>query len=349
MPANSPPRSRRAAFTLIELLVVIAIIGVLIALLLPAVQAAREAARRMQCTNNMKQLGLGLHNYESTNGTIPPPTILVNSLGSGNWGFESSWSVTAREAPYLEQGALYNSMNFSLTYSAAANFTVSTTPIALLLCPSEINFSPWPDVKKGIAYPVTNYGWMHGGWYNFKVNGPDSGGAFMVSKARRWSEFTDGLSNTIVCGESQAYRNQYRKCGSAGTAPPGLTPTSTPAPGPASAQFIVTNGPSCGKIQPGLTRWCNGGVYYSGTTSALTPNQKAIPSGQTQPFDFVWVDENDGGDTYAAVTVSSYHPGGANCLFADGSVHFIKDSVSPYMWRGLNTIKGGEVISANSY
>ena len=282
--------SRRAAFTLIELLVVIAIIGVLIALLLPAVQAAREAARRAQCTNNLKQLGLGLHNYESASGTIPPPTILVGWTGSA-FAYESSWSVTVRMAPYLEQGALYNSMNFALTYSDPPNLTVSTTPIALLLCPSEINAIPWVDTKKGVAYPVTNYGWMHGGWYTFAINGPDNGGAFMVSKARRWAEFIDGLSNTIVCGESQAYRQQFRKCaGSPQSQPPGMSPLNTPAPGPASAQFIITNGPSCKKVQPGLTRWCNGGVYYSGTTTALTPNQKAIPpaGGSTGALPVPW-------------------------------------------------------------
>ena len=115
---------------------------------------------------------------------------------------------------------------------------------------------------------MTNYGWMHGGWYTFTINGPDNGGAFMVSKARSWAEFLDGLSNTIVCGESQAYRHQFRKCGSAETPAPGMSPPTPPAPGPASAQFIIANGPCCSKIQPGLTRWCNGGVYYSGTTSA---------------------------------------------------------------------------------
>src|SRR5215831_17636637 len=116
-------RPLREGFTLIELLVVIAIIGVLIALLLPAVQSAREAARRAQCTNNLKQIGLAFMNYESSNGAFSPTTILVPtpSGGAGTWFFESSWSAFARATPFMEQGGFYNAINFSLTYSDPPN------------------------------------------------------------------------------------------------------------------------------------------------------------------------------------------------------------------------------------
>src|SRR5215831_587256 len=131
-------RHSRPGFTLIELLVVIAIIAVLIALLLPAVQSAREAARRIQCTNNLKQLGLGLHNYESANGSFPMCTVLLYASPTATKPFfQSSWSVPARIAPFMEMGPLYNAINFSLTYSDPPNTTVSNTPIAYLYCPSD--------------------------------------------------------------------------------------------------------------------------------------------------------------------------------------------------------------------
>ena len=142
--------------------------------------------------------------------------------------------------------------------------------------------------------------------------------------------------------------------------------TNVPLPGPNSAAALayqINNcGTATGKIKAGgpigHTRWANGGVYYSGFTTAMPPNQtvstvsRAIGfanAGQNLPMDWDSVDENDGGPTYMSLSASSYHPGGVNALFADGSVHFVKNSVSPVTWRGLGTIAGGEVISADQY
>ncbi len=142
----------RQGFTLIELLVVIAIIAVLIALLLPAVQSAREAARRISCTNNMKQLGLALNNYESSNGALPPQETMLQ-VGNLQPTSYTSWGVTARLAPFMDLGPMYNSMNFTLKYSDPTNTTVSYLTIRTLICPSEVNPEPTAEARSS-ACPI---------------------------------------------------------------------------------------------------------------------------------------------------------------------------------------------------
>ncbi len=356
----------RSGFTLIELLVVIAIIAVLIALLLPAVQSAREAARRIQCTNNLKQLGLAMHNYESSNGAFPPSgaySFFGGAIFQGN-----QFSPMARVMPYSEQGAMYNSMNFSLEYSAPANFTVMGTRAPFTICPSETN--PQEGITGDGPFYPTNYGFCMGDWFVWGGIPGLSGtinsttrSMFSINLSRRFSSIVDGTSNTILGAEVKANCPQLRHCYPAGTMPPGLAYNSFPMTTQAGIAYIQQNSSSCKQQDVGHLRWNDGAGPYAGMTTALTPNAHTgilatnitlNPAGTNYTagyLDFDWysTDENDGGPSFGAITARSFHPGGVNVLFVDGSVHFIKDSIGWYTWYGLGTIAGGEVISSDQY
>ena len=171
----------RRAFTLIELLVVIAIIAVLIALLLPAVQSAREAARRMQCVNNLKQLGLATHNYESTNACLPPQMV-ISFTAANAVAWKSTWGASSRIVPYLELGALYNAINYTNKVSDPTNATAVGVQIKTFLCPSEIHQQAYTSTNAttGVVstYGLSNYAWSAGTWYTFggaTLNTPSQG------------------------------------------------------------------------------------------------------------------------------------------------------------------------------
>ena len=339
-----PPSDNRSAFTLIELLVVIAIIAVLIALLLPAVQAAREAARRLQCTNNLKQIGLALHNYENANGALPPCYLEVFATPTSTQSYyKSEWSVIARISPYLELGNHYNAINFDQTYDAPQNTTVSATTIPELLCPSDPLSGPMDD-GHGRNEGTMNYGNLEGDWYVWWLAGPQNRSAFSPNFSRRLAQFTDGLSNTMLFGETQISHHQLRKCSSNG----GMTPSSFPDTSQSPA-FIVSMATLCSESAQAHQKWGNGKVFFNGVTTALTPNTKVLLPGDPNPYDLVTHDENQGGATFAALTADSYHPGGVNCLMGDGSARFVRDSVDGLTWRALGTIAGGEVVSADAY
>ena len=344
----------RRGFTLIELLVVIAIIAVLIALLLPAVQAAREAARRSQCVNNLKQLGLGLHNYHQAVGSFPMG-VSKNQLNTDQaWGH---WSAQALLLPYMEQQPLYNAANFNFRVDGGVpngytfNATVTQTLISTFLCPS--------DSEAGRrSGNINNYLLSCG---TTSIRGQITNGQYVPTRTSGmfgW-QFTydiaaivDGTSNTIAASEGIVGPNPSK-------ATPGATKMGI---GGLTTYYDVTSTLTAGQTAPGTViptllqncvkgtnnnttrgnQWANGNLNYTMFNTIVPPNSKQ--------YSFGGCKSDLGGSDYSEyVNANSFHPGGCNVLMGDGSVKFIKESVSWTTWWALGTRNGGEVISADSY
>ena len=324
------PNTRRSAFTLIELLVVIAIIAVLIGLLLPAVQQAREAARRSQCKNNMKQIGLALHNYLDALSVFPP----ANCYGFNNSA--ASWSMQARILPYLDAANLQNLIDFKLAYSVQGNVTQTRVPT--FMCPSEVQDKARVGVAPAVTHYPTNYGVNRGVWFVWNpvtsTNGP---GAFGVNTRYTTADFTDGLSNTVGMSEIKAFQVNYK--GGAGGLAAGPTPPSiSDVLGYAAAGTPSTTG---------HTEWVDGKIHETCFTATFSPNTDLVVS--NVDVDYVSATEkapNTTGDiTNAAVPARSYHVGLVNAMLMDGSVRTISDNISTTVWQSLCTRNGGEVVS----
>ena len=324
--------SRRTAFTLVELLVVIAIIGILIALLLPAVQAAREAARRSQCTNNLKQASLAMHNYHDTHKTLP----------FGSWEWRRTWQPLI--LPFVEQTALYEQYdmhrpcgradsagNYAGTYFGVDNLDVTTQRLATFTCPSDIpragaSATLWAGLITQHNY-VVNYG--NTGYFSQQTGpaataaGVTFAGAPFVMKGAcpappesfKFGDILDGLSNTLMFGEViQGYSQ-----------------------GGAAGQFD----------RRGMTWW----GFTAGFTTLRSPNSN-LPDIMLAAGDCTNTPPNPPCDLTAPsspnrpanLAARSRHPGGVNVSLCDGSVRFISETIAINTWRNLSTTYGNESI-----
>jgi prepilin-type N-terminal cleavage/methylation domain-containing protein/prepilin-type processing-associated H-X9-DG protein len=332
---------RRRGFTLIELLVVIAIIAVLIALLLPAVQAAREAARRAQCVNNLKQLGIAFHNYEGSNGVLPP----------GRTNYPHLWSSLAQLLSFVEAANQFNAINFNFASETnqapyPANLTVESSALQMFLCPSD------GTVRIDLNFGATNYvscagtGTLNNGNFNVVAGAPLPDGPFYNTSAVRFAAVTDGLSGTAAFSETIM--------GTGTNTSPGSS-----SPANARRQFALFN--TSGYLTSSLSlalflppntylavcaapdqwsgdrgrEWSRGSFVMASYNHFYTPNSK-------------YPDCTDAGRNAAVTGPRSFHSGGVSVLFLDGHVQFIKDTVSQPIFRAVSTINGGEVISADA-
>jgi prepilin-type N-terminal cleavage/methylation domain-containing protein/prepilin-type processing-associated H-X9-DG protein len=326
---------QRRGFTLIELLVVISIIAVLIGLLLPAVQSAREAARRTQCTNNLKQLALASLNYESSNSTLPPSSFAFTDppgsnvvTGAGN----GTTSVFVTIFPYLDQTAGYNAYNYNLSFAYNQNITFCSLGVQALWCPSDYGvWSKSLSITQGAIQTGQPPGmnWFGGPWWPLPEPAP---------------------------GDFPQQHSSYYAC--AGIFPPTYGPNNTP-----SGANGIFNANTCTRISSitdgtGTTLLFYESAYSNWANDAATPGYQqdaplyqALSNAWNIPV-LTYAYTNDGGPNawpYVFGNASGFHPGGINCAYADGSVRFVKNSIAAWPKGVLYPFTANSPITYDQY
>ena len=343
MPSVQSKRGRlsRRGLTLIELLVVLAIIGVLVAVLLPAVQSAREAARRTQCLNNLKQFGLATQTYAEQHGRLPlSATVDLSVTATGN---NASWGVPGRLLPQMEQGNLYDTIDLTTAWDSQQ--AISNMRIPVFQCPSDRESARVRDPGKGrpLLWPL-NYGANLGTWFVYDpATNARGSGLFAPNHATRIGEVTDGLSNTLAFAEVRAWQPYTRNGG-----PPAAFGQPRPPTSLDDAEAIIATGAQF-KFT-GHTEWPDGRVHHTGITTTLPPNTSVPcpPPNQTLSCDYnSWQEGRDGRAgraTYAMITSRSAHPGAVNVGLADGRSRSVSESIDAAVWLGLGTRAGHEPV-----
>lgn len=344
---------RQRGFTLVELLVVIAIIGVMVGLLLPAVQAAREAARRMSCSNNLKNLSLAFHNYHDTYRKVPRAASAVTKQGAVNNGNWNGYSPQTMILPFIEQGNVYDQLAFNQYHYDAtivppaplAPVTVSRTKIATYLCPSD------KDYPSTVEIGWNNYGISFGSTVGYSRPLQNSNGFFVGNTDRNFKDIIDGLSNTIMLGEfnkgdASAALFDY-KSDFANGIPFSFTTldfnpqTRLPSQGELDAYgaTCLAAAPASHRSDAGF-RWIAPGQYNTAFNTLMTPNWRfpacmnCAGCGQ--------------GDSQGVFPARSRHPGGAHHALGDASVKFITENADLFIYQSLGTATGNESADFSS-
>ena len=334
-------RSKVRAFTIVELLVVAGIIGLLLSLLLPAVMAARESARRLTCQHHLQQLGLAMQNYEAVNKRYPPSFV---------WTHVTSWSIHGRLLPFLEQSAAAAQVRLDLRWHDPINLAggVQTLKVDSISCPSDPNSGIIHDAGPGEGNVRTlNYGFNVGTWFVYDPRTQSMGrGCFHPNSFFATSAISDGLSNTLCAAEVKSFQ-------------PCILNTATPSSDlPKGLDWInALTGAARFELGPDLhdngghVEWVDGPVHESGFTTTFQPNQKVEYEhidGRTYDIDLSSRYEGTSRTlpSFAAVTSRSFHSGLVNVVNMDGSVHTIPNSIDLEVWRAMSTRDGHESLAS---